>query len=85
MASAILDKAKIATTEGNITVYNFSAQTGEYTGSSEAYLAIGVGLPASATRSRDSGCANASPTTHRHSNALHQRDSTEVTGGQHAE
>ncbi|UDJ83713.1 tail fiber assembly protein [Kosakonia oryzae] len=49
MTSAVLDKAKIATTAGNITVYGFSAQTGEFTGSSEEFLAIGVGLPAGST------------------------------------
>jgi len=49
MASAVLDKTKIATREGNITVYNFSAQTGEYTGSSDEYLHVGIGLPAHST------------------------------------
>lgn len=49
MTYAVMDKTKIATVEGNITVYNFSAQTGEYTGSSEEYLAIGIGLPAYST------------------------------------
>lgn len=49
MTSAVLDNTKIATVAGSITVYNFSAQTGEYTGSSEEYLAIGVGLPAHST------------------------------------
>ncbi|MDP9566170.1 UNVERIFIED_ORG: hypothetical protein J2806_001822 [Kosakonia oryzae] len=49
MTSAVLDKAKIATTAGNITAYSFSAQTGEFTGSSEEFLAIGVGLPAGST------------------------------------
>ncbi|VVT53796.1 Phage tail fiber assembly protein [Kosakonia radicincitans] len=49
MASAVLDKTKIATGEGNITVYNFSAQTGEYTGSSNEYLTVGIGLPAHST------------------------------------
>jgi len=49
MASAVLDKNKIATVAGNITVYNFVAQTGEYTGSSDEYLAVGIGLPAYST------------------------------------
>ncbi|MEC3809049.1 tail fiber assembly protein [Escherichia coli] len=49
MTSAVLNNTKIATVAGSITVYNFSAQTGEYTGSSEEYLAIGVGLPAHST------------------------------------
>ncbi|QEM92757.1 tail fiber assembly protein [Kosakonia radicincitans] len=49
MTPAVLDNTKIATVEGNITVYNFSAQTGEYTGSSDEYLAVGIGLPAHST------------------------------------
>jgi hypothetical protein len=49
MTSAVLDNTKIATEAGNITVYNFAAQTGEYTGSSDEYLAVGIGLPAHST------------------------------------
>ncbi|HDL7332077.1 TPA: tail fiber assembly protein [Yersinia enterocolitica] len=49
MTIAVLDKEKIAAEAGFITVYNYSAQTGEYTGSAEEYLAIGVGLPAFST------------------------------------
>ncbi|WP_196010382.1 tail fiber assembly protein [Citrobacter amalonaticus] len=49
MTSAVLDKNKIATVAGNIVVYNFSAQTGEYTGSNVEYLPIGIGLPAYST------------------------------------
>jgi len=49
MMSAMLDNTKIATVAGSITVYNFSAQTGEFTGSSDEYLLIGVGLPAHST------------------------------------
>ena len=49
MTSAVLDKNKIATVAGNITVYNFDAQTGEFTGSGDEYLAIGVGIPAHST------------------------------------
>ncbi|WP_086873999.1 tail fiber assembly protein [Kosakonia pseudosacchari] len=49
MTSAVLDKNKIATVVGNIVVYNFSAQTGEYTGSNVEYLPIGIGLPAYST------------------------------------
>ncbi|WP_226571235.1 tail fiber assembly protein [Mangrovibacter yixingensis] len=49
MTSAVLDKTKITTVAGNITVYNFSEQTGEFTGSSDEYLLIGVGLPAHST------------------------------------
>ncbi|WP_086869578.1 tail fiber assembly protein [Kosakonia pseudosacchari] len=49
MTSAVLDKNKIATVAGNIVVYNFSSQTGEYTGSNVEYLPIGIGLPAYST------------------------------------
>lgn len=49
MTIAVLDKEKIAAEAGFITVYNYSAQTGEYTGSTDEYLAIGVGLPAFST------------------------------------
>ena len=49
MTSAVLDNTKIATVAGSVTVYNFSAQTGEFTGSSDEYLLIGVGLPAHST------------------------------------
>lgn len=49
MTTAVLDKGKIAAEAGFIAVYNYSAQTGEYTGSAEEYLAIGVGLPAFST------------------------------------
>ncbi|MFX4313398.1 tail fiber assembly protein [Enterobacter sp. 63] len=49
MTSAVLDKNKIATVAGNITVYNFDAQTGEFTGSGDEYLVVGVGIPAHST------------------------------------
>lgn len=49
MTSAVLDNTKIATVAGSITVYNFYAQTGEFTGSSDEYLAVGIGLPAHST------------------------------------
>ncbi|HDS7683622.1 TPA: tail fiber assembly protein [Enterobacter kobei] len=49
MTQAVLDNTKIAITAGIITVYNFSALTGEFTGSSDEYLAVGVGIPAYST------------------------------------
>ncbi|KAB7666335.1 tail fiber assembly protein [Plesiomonas shigelloides] len=36
----------LALTAGNVTVFNFSADTREYTGSSDEYVSEGVGLPA---------------------------------------
>ena len=49
MTSAALDETGTAVTAGDITVYNYSAQTGEYTGSEEEYLVVGVGIPACST------------------------------------
>ncbi|MEX1760377.1 tail fiber assembly protein [Escherichia coli] len=49
MTTAVLDETGTAVTAGDITVYNYSAQTGEYTGSADEYLAIGIGLPACST------------------------------------
>lgn len=44
--SAILDKNNIATTAGDLTVYNYAADAREYISSSVEYLAVGVGIPA---------------------------------------
>lgn len=44
--SAILDKNNIATTAGDLTVYNYAADTREYLSSAVEYLAVGVGIPA---------------------------------------
>lgn len=46
MAKATLNKNMIATRAGDITVYNFDGETGEYLSTTVEYLAIGVGLPA---------------------------------------
>lgn len=46
MAKAKLTKKLIATTAGDITVFNYSGDTREYLSSSVEYLAAGVGLPA---------------------------------------
>ena len=48
MAKVMLDKNGQAKTAGTLTIYNFDASTGEFTGSSDEYLAQGVGLPANA-------------------------------------
>jgi len=48
MAKVTLDKNGLAKSAGTITVYNFDALTGEFTGSSNEFLAQGVGLPANA-------------------------------------
>ncbi len=48
MAKATLDKNGQAKSAGTLTIYNFDASTGEFTGSSDEYLAQGVGLPANA-------------------------------------
>ena len=47
MNEAILGENNIATTAGNITVYNYDKTTREYIGRSVEYLPFGVGIPAS--------------------------------------
>lgn len=46
MKRAELNNVQIATTDGNVTVYNYDGETREYLSSSVEYLAVGVGLPA---------------------------------------
>ncbi|ENZ6385448.1 tail fiber assembly protein [Escherichia coli] len=47
MTDAILNNEKIATSAGDITVYNYDGVTREYLSSMVEYLAVGVGIPAS--------------------------------------
>lgn len=56
MAKVTLDKNGLAKSAGTVTVYNFNAVSGEFTGSSDEFLAQGVGLPANA-------CITAPPAT----------------------
>lgn len=56
MAKVTLDKNGLAKSAGTLTVYNFDAISGEFTGSNDEYLAQGVGLPANA-------CITAPPVT----------------------
>ncbi len=46
MNKAVLNSELITTKAGNITVYNFDAETKEYLSTSTEYLAVGVGIPA---------------------------------------
>ncbi|MGU3416756.1 tail fiber assembly protein, partial [Enterobacteriaceae bacterium C34B] len=46
MAKATLDKNGIATKAGELTVYNYDAQTREYLSATVEYLPVGVGIPA---------------------------------------
>lgn len=46
MTQAKLNNELIATDAGEITVYNYDGETGEYLSSSVEYLPVGVGLPA---------------------------------------
>lgn len=48
MAKITLDKNGLAKASGTLTVYSYDAKTGEYTGTTEEYLAPGVGIPANA-------------------------------------
>jgi hypothetical protein len=48
MAKVMLDKNGQAKSAGILTIYNYDALNGEFTGSSEEYLPQGVGLPANA-------------------------------------
>ncbi|WP_342754802.1 tail fiber assembly protein [Pantoea sp. MBD-2R] len=51
MAKIILDKSGLAKASGTLTVYNFDAESGEFTGATDEYLAQGVGVPAFACSS----------------------------------
>jgi len=56
MAKVTLDKNGLAKSAGTLTIYNFDAESGEFIGSSDEFLAQGVGLPANA-------CITAPPAT----------------------
>lgn len=47
MIQAVLDKNNQAIAAGSVTVYNVDGNTGEYIGSTDEYLMVGVGIPAS--------------------------------------
>lgn len=49
MAQAKLNSEFIATTAGDITVFNYDGETREYLSSSVEYLPIGVGIPANSS------------------------------------
>jgi hypothetical protein len=49
MSQAVLNKDNIATTAGDITVFNFDGSTREYISSSEEFLPVGVGIPANSS------------------------------------
>ncbi|WP_105475874.1 tail fiber assembly protein [Escherichia coli] len=46
MAKATLNKQGITTKAGDMTVYSYDGETGEYLASSVEFLAVGVGIPA---------------------------------------
>ncbi|WP_267369953.1 MULTISPECIES: tail fiber assembly protein [unclassified Pantoea] len=56
MAKVMLDKNGQAKSAGTLTIYNFDAISGEFTGCSDEFLVQGVGLPANA-------CLTAPPAT----------------------
>ncbi|HAH1119285.1 TPA: tail fiber assembly protein, partial [Escherichia coli] len=47
MDNTALNSEFIATKAGNITVYNYDGETREYISTSNEYIAVGVGIPAS--------------------------------------
>lgn len=47
--TVVFDKNGLATTPGNINVYYFAKDTGEYVGCSSEYIPLGVSLPGSST------------------------------------
>lgn len=65
MASVTLDKNGLAKSAGTLTIYNFDAVSGEFTGSNDEYLPQGVGLPANA-------CITAPPVTEAGRVAIYQ-------------
>lgn len=71
MARVTLDKNGLAKSAGTLTVYNFDAVSGEFTGSNDEYLAQGVGLPANA-------CITAPPAAEAGSVALYLNGSWQV-------
>ncbi|MEN4696699.1 tail fiber assembly protein [Pantoea agglomerans] len=75
MAKLTLDKNGLAKSAGILTIYNFDAVSGEFTGSNEEYLAQGVGLPANA-------CITAPPVTEAGRVAIYQ-DGTWTTVADH--
>lgn len=48
MVKITLDKNGLAKASGTLTVYNYDANSGEFTGATDEYLPQGVGLPANA-------------------------------------
>jgi hypothetical protein len=48
MAKITLDKNGLAKASGALTVYNYDANSGEFTGATDEYLPQGVGVPANA-------------------------------------
>ena len=65
MAKVTLDKNGLAKSAGTLTIYNFDAVSGEFTGSNDEYLAQGLGLPANA-------CITAPPVTEAGRVAIYQ-------------
>jgi hypothetical protein len=51
MGKVTLDKNGLAKSAGTLTIYNFDAVSGEFTGSTDEFLVPGVGLPANACTS----------------------------------
>ncbi|CAK6489207.1 Prophage tail fiber assembly protein TfaE [Pantoea sp. Nvir] len=78
MAKAVLDKNGLAKSAGTLTIYNFDALSGEFIGSSDEFLAQGVGLPANA-------CVTVPPATKTGHTAVYRDDEWQVVADHRGE
>lgn len=78
MAKAVLDKNGLAKSAGTLKIYNFDALSGEFNGSSDEFLAQGVGLPAHA-------CVTVPPATKTGHTAVYRDDEWQVVADHRGE
>lgn len=78
MAKAVLDKNGLAKSAGTLKIYNFDALSGEFNGSSDEFLAQGVGLPAHA-------CVTVPPATKTGYTAVYRDDEWQVVADHRGE
>lgn len=78
MAKIILDKNGLAKTSGTLTVFNYDAESGEFTGATDEYLPQGVGVPANA-------CSSAPPSVDAGFVAIYQQGAWQVVADHRGE